>query len=110
MSSPVLAGGRIFGFSHKNKGQFFAVDAATGKTLWLSEGRQGENAAVLAAGDALLLLTNDGELIVAKKDAKAFAPIATYTVADSATWAHPALVGTTLLVKDHETLAQWRIE
>ncbi|HVR72302.1 MAG TPA: PQQ-binding-like beta-propeller repeat protein [Vicinamibacteria bacterium] len=110
MSSPVLDGGRLFGFSHKNKGQFFAVDAATGKTLWVSEGRQGENAAVLAARAALLLLTNDGELIVAKKDARAFAPIATYTVADSATWAHPALVGTTLLVKDHETLAQWRIE
>jgi outer membrane protein assembly factor BamB len=109
MSSPVLDGGRVFGFSHRNKGQFFAVDAATGKTLWLSEGRQGENAAVLVAGDALLLLTNDGELIVAKKDAKAFAPIATYTVAESATWAHPALVGTTLLVKDHEQLAQWRI-
>ena len=109
MSSPVLDGGRVFGFSHKNKGQFFAVDAATGKTLWLSEGRQGENAAVLVAGDALLMLTNDGELIVAKKDAKAFAPIATYTVAESGTWAHPALVGTTLLVKDHEQLTQWRI-
>jgi outer membrane protein assembly factor BamB len=110
MSSPVLDAGKVFGFSHKNKGQFFAVDAASGKTLWLSEGRQGENAAVLATGDALLLLTNDAELIVAKKDTNTFAPIATYTVADSATWAHPALVGRTLLVKDAETLAQWRIE
>jgi outer membrane protein assembly factor BamB len=110
MSSPVLDGGRLYGFSHRNKGQFFAVDAATGKTLWLSEGRQAENAAVLAARDVLLILTNDGELVVAKKDAKAFAPIATYTVADSPTWAHPALVGTTLMIKDAETLAQWAVE
>jgi outer membrane protein assembly factor BamB len=110
MSSPVLDGGHLYGFSHRNKGQFFAVDAATGKTLWLSEGRQGDNAAVLATRDVLLLLTPAGELTVAKKDAKAFAPVATYTVASSATWAHPALVGSTLLVKDAETVAQWRIE
>jgi outer membrane protein assembly factor BamB len=110
MSSPVLDGGLLFGLSHKNKGQFFCVDAATGKTLWTSPGRQGDNAAVLAGRDVLLLLTSDGELIVATKNAAAFSPVATYTVADSATWAHPALVGKTLLVKDAETLAQWRIE
>ena len=110
MSSPVLDGGRLYGFSHRNKGQYFAVDAATGKALWLGEGRQGDNAAVLVGRDVLLILTTQGELVVAKKDAPAFAPIATYTVADSATWAHPALAGATLLVKDAETLAQWRIE
>jgi outer membrane protein assembly factor BamB len=110
MSSPVLDGGLLFGHSHRQKGQFFCVDAATGKTLWLSPGRQGDNAAVLAARDVLLLLTTEGELIVAKKDARAFAPVASYTVADSATWAHPALVGSTLLVKDTESLVQWRIE
>lgn len=110
MSSPVLDGGLLFGLSHKNKGQFFCVDAGTGKTLWTSPGRQADNAAVLAGRDTLLLLTSDGELIVAKRNATAFAPVATYTVADSATWAHPALVGKTLLIKDAETLAQWRIE
>jgi outer membrane protein assembly factor BamB len=109
MSSPVLDGGHLYGFSHRNKGQFFAVDAATGKTLWLSEARQGENAAVLSAGDVLLLLKPEGELTVIRKDPKAFAPVATYTVADSATWAHPALIGRTLLVKDEENLVQWRI-
>jgi outer membrane protein assembly factor BamB len=110
MSSPVLEGGRLFGFSHRNKGQFFAVDAATGKTVWLSEGRQGDNAAVLVAGGAVLLLTPAGELLVVRKDAATFAPIATYTVADSATWAHPAVVGKTVLVKDAENVALWRIE
>jgi outer membrane protein assembly factor BamB len=110
MSSPVLDGGRLYGLSHRNKGQYFSVDADSGKTLWLSEGRQGENAAVLAGPQVLLILTTEGELLVAKKDAPAFSPIATYTVSDRATWAHPALVGSTLLVKDAETLAQWRIE
>jgi outer membrane protein assembly factor BamB len=110
MSSPVLDGAHLFGFSHKNKGQYFDVDADTGKTLWLSEGRQGDNAAVLVGPQALLILSTQGELVVARKDAPSFTPIATYTVAQSATWAHPALVGSTLLVKDAESLAQWRIE
>jgi outer membrane protein assembly factor BamB len=110
MSSPVLDGGLLFGLSHKNKGQFFCVDAATGQTRWLGPPRQGDNAAVLAGRDVLLLLTSDGEMIVAKKHAAAFSAVATYTVADSATWAHPALVGQALLVKDAETLALWRIE
>ena len=44
MSSPVADGERLFGFSHRHKGQFFAMDLTTGKTLWTSEGRLGDNA------------------------------------------------------------------
>src|SRR6185436_5736372 len=32
LSSPVASGGRLHGFSHRNKGQFFALDAASGRT------------------------------------------------------------------------------
>jgi len=46
----VLDGGRLYGLSHRKRGQFFCLDAATGKTAWLSDGRQGENAAMVAAG------------------------------------------------------------
>jgi outer membrane protein assembly factor BamB len=105
MSSPVLAGGRIFGLSHRRRGQFFALDAATGKTLWLSEGRQGENAALVAAGSTLLALVTGGELIVADGGGTSFRPLRRYTVATSPTWAHPAVVGDGVLVKDEDSLA-----
>ena len=68
MSSPVVTGNRVYGLSHRKKGQLFCLDALTGKTLWLSEGRQGENAALLAGGGALFVLTTDAELLVAKQD------------------------------------------
>jgi outer membrane protein assembly factor BamB len=110
LSSPVLDGDRIYGFSHKKKGQFFALDARTGQVLWLSEGRQGDNAAVVAAGPVLFLLTSDGNLTVARKDAKAWSPLRTYTVADSPTWAHPVVTSQGILVKDAESLAFWRLE
>jgi outer membrane protein assembly factor BamB len=105
MSSPVLAGGRVCGLSHRRKGQLFCVDAASGKTAWLSEGRQGENAALVAAGSTLLVLTTGGELIVADASAPAFAAVRRYTVATGPTWAHLAVTQAGVLVKDAETLA-----
>ena len=51
MSSPVLVNGRVVGLSHRKKGQYFALDPATGTVEWKSEPGQGENAAfVLARG------------------------------------------------------------
>ena len=34
MSSPVAADGVLYGLTQRNRGQFFAVDVKTGKTLW----------------------------------------------------------------------------
>jgi outer membrane protein assembly factor BamB len=110
MSSPVLDGEVLYGFSHRNKGQVFALDAKSGRTLWTSEGRQGDNASLVVLGDALLVTTTEGELVVARKDAKAFTPLATYTVATSAVWAHLAVVPRGFLVKDEASLALWTLE
>ena len=48
------------------------VDAKTGATLWISEGRQAANAAVLSAGDLLFSLEDDGELIVVRSSRTEF--------------------------------------
>ncbi len=109
MSSPVEAGGRVCGLSHKRKGQLFCLDAATGKTAWTHEGRMAENAAVYTAGDLLLVSTDGGELVVAKSGGSAYAEVARYPVATSATWASPAVLGRRLLVKDRSTLTMWAL-
>jgi outer membrane protein assembly factor BamB len=110
MNSPVVSGDHLFGLSHKRKGQFFCLDARTGETLWTSEGREGDNAAMLSAGEVLFLLTDNAELIVAKNDAKRFEPLKKYTVAASPTWAHPAIIGNRILIKDNSTLALLSLE
>jgi len=110
MSTPVLNGNLLFGLSHKNRGQFVALDAATGKTLWTTTGREGENAAILTAGDKLFLLTNNAELIVARVNSTAFEPLRRYTVANSPIWAHPLIMGRNILVKDLENLTSWSLE
>jgi outer membrane protein assembly factor BamB len=110
MNSPLLAGDLLFGMSHKNKGQFFCLDAATGKTLWTGDPRQGENAAMVIAGDTIFSLTNDADLIVTSAADKGARVIKRYHVAEKPTWAHPTIVGRNILIKDETTLAVWRLE
>ena len=107
VSSPVLADGVLFGLSTKARGQFFALDAKTGQVLWLGEPRAADNTAVVKSRSILFLLNDDGELILARVSRRGFEPIVRYTVADSATWAHPALLGDRLIVKDVDTLTVW---
>jgi outer membrane protein assembly factor BamB len=107
MSSPVLVNGRVFGLSNRNKGQFFLVDAPTGKTLWTSDGRQGENAAVFVNGDTVFALTTNSELLILGVSGNAVAQSRRYTVAQSPTWASPAIVGRQVLIKDADSLALW---
>jgi outer membrane protein assembly factor BamB len=109
MSSPVLVGDTLYGLSHRNKGMFFALDAATGKTRWTSPPRQGENAAIISAGPYLFMLTPEAKLIVAEATPAAFKPVRTWEVASSATWAHPVVLGDRVLVKDTQSLALVRI-
>lgn len=107
MSSPVLAEGRLYGLTHLKRGQIFALDSATGRTVWSSPGGMGEQAALIVAGSNLLAFTEDGRLHVLERG-DAYRPVATYTVADGATWAHPALLpGGRLLIKDARGLTLW---
>jgi outer membrane protein assembly factor BamB len=110
LNTPVVQGNLLFGLSARNKGQFFSIDADTGKTIWLSPGRAAENAAILnLGGKVLLMLTNDAKLVVLPATAKEFMPIAEYTVAASPTWAHPVVLGRRILVKDESHLTSLAI-
>jgi len=110
MSSPVLDGDYLYGLSSQRKGQYFCLDARTGQIVWATDGREGNQAAVLSAGGVLLFLTADADLIVAARSRKGFEPLARYRVADAATWAHPAVFGKQILVKDEAALSLWSVE
>jgi outer membrane protein assembly factor BamB len=109
LSNPVLVDGVLFGLSTKARGQFYAIDAKTGQVLWLGEPRQADNTAFVKSGPILFLLNDDAELIVARSNRKAFEPITRYVVADSATWAQPAISGNRLFIKDVGSLTLWTV-
>lgn len=68
----------------------------------------GDNASPVAAGGAILALVTDGELIVFEAGGAAFKVLRRHAVAETPTWAHLAVVGDGLLIKDAGSLAYLR--
>jgi outer membrane protein assembly factor BamB len=109
LSNPVLIHDTLFGLSHRDSGRLFALDARTGKVLWLGPPREATNTAVVKSGDLLFLLNDNAELIVARSTTGGLESLKRYTVAESATWAQPAISGNRLFIKDVSSLALWTL-
>ncbi len=110
MSDVVAVDGVIYGLSHLNRGQYFALDLDSGKVLWKGEPRRAEHAAIARAGRTLFSLEDDGELVVMRASRTGFEQVTRYEVATSATWAQPAISGNRIFVRDVSTLALWTLE
>ena len=109
MSSAVVNGDLLFGFSHYGSGRLFCLDPTTGEVLWQGPGRTGDNVAFLAIPGHVVALINDGELQIIAATGERFEKVASYRVADSPTWAPPVLLDSGILVKDHQTLTRWSL-
>ena len=109
MTNGVAIDGVLYGLSHLSAGQYFALDLATGAVLWKSDPRQAENAAMVRAGDTIFSLEDDGEMVVMKANRTAMNVVRRYDVADSQTWAQPAISGSRLYVKDVAHLTLWTL-
>jgi outer membrane protein assembly factor BamB len=108
LSNSVIVGNALFGLSPQNRGQFFFIDAATGKTLWTGEPRAADNAAIAKAGNVLLILKASGELIVGDgSNTGALTPIRTYKVAEPPTWGAPSFSGNRIFVRDATGVSMW---
>jgi outer membrane protein assembly factor BamB len=108
MSSPVVAGKRVVGLSSAGGGTLVAVNADDGTIAWKKAGVSKEYAALVRAGDTVLVQTTDGKVIAFDPAAAEFKALAEHSVADAPLWAHPALAGGVLLVKDKTHLSAWR--
>lgn len=105
MDSPVLVGDHLYFRSNKRAGAFVCLDPATGEIVWQGPGRWAAYASVIAVDDRLLALTDEAELKVIAADPSGYRELASWEVADSTTWAHVALSGSRVYVKDEEHLA-----
>jgi len=110
MSDAVAIDGVLFGLSHLNSGQYFALDLDSGKVLWKSDPRQASHAAIARAGNTIFSLQDDAKLVVLRHNRTRFEPIARYDVAMSETWTQPVISGNRVLVKDVSTLTLWTID
>ena len=107
MSTAVINGDLLFGFSHYDSGRLFCLDPNSGKVLWRGPPRTGQNVMFLSMPGHVLALINHGELQVIAARGDQFEKVATYRVAEDGTWAPPVLLPNGLLVKDHSDLTFW---
>ena len=109
MANPVVRDGVMFGLSHRNRGQYFALDLDSGEALWESTPRQAENAALVRAGNIVFSLQEDAELVIFEASRAGLEEIRRYEVADSETWTQPTVAGDRIYVKDVSRLHRWDI-
>lgn len=110
MSTPVIHGKLLFGLTHNSSGQLFCASPKTGKVYWTGPGRTSKNAALISTANAVLVQKSNGELLVLKPTYERLSVEARYRTSKSPVWAHPALAGRLLLVKDAGTLICYAID
>jgi outer membrane protein assembly factor BamB len=104
MSSPVVVGEQIY--LHLRNQRCVCLDAATGKERWTTT-PFGKYWSLIANGDKLLALDQNGELLLIQASPDAFKLIARRKVAEDS-WAHLAIAGDQLVVRDLDAVKTFR--
>ena len=110
MSSAVINGDLLFGFSHYGSGRLFCLDTETGKILWQGPGRVGRNVAFLSVRGYVVALLDNGQLQINTASGERLETVANYPVADGEAWAPPVLLQNGFLVKDLKVLTRWTFD
>ena len=108
-STCVIRDGYLYGFhGRQEEGQALrCVQFRTGKVMWSIEGYGAGT--VTLAGDKLLILRENGELVLAPAQPDAFRPTAKASILSKVTRSYPALADGKLYARDEKTLVCVRL-
>jgi outer membrane protein assembly factor BamB len=105
MSSPVVINGHAY--LHLQNQRFTCIDLATGERPWTSNAF-GKYCSMVAQGDRILALDQRGILLHIRANPKEFQLIDEMKISDAETWAHLAVSGDELVVRELNALAAYR--
>lgn len=105
MSSPVVIDGHAY--LHMGNGRFTCIDLKTGTRVWNSDSF-GKYVSLVAQGDRILGLDERGILLLIKADPKGFQLLDQRKVANEETWAHLAVCGEDVFVRELRALTAFR--
>lgn len=101
----VVHAGHAYGL---DDGMLTCVDLASGARRW-KEGRYGHGQ-ILLAGELLLLCSEEGEVVLLEPDpARPNAVLGRFQALEGKCWAHLALAGNLLLLRNAEQCAAWEL-
>ena len=106
MTSPVVVDGHAY-LLGKDK-RFLCVELKTGKEKWRTDERFGEYWSLVANGDKLLALDQKGVLYLVKANPAEYEPLDKRKVADGESWAHLAVCGDEIYVRDLTGLSAFK--
>ena len=103
-TSSLLHDGYLYGL---DEAILACIDAATGELKWKS-GRYGYGQ-VLLAGDHLIVLTEDGDVVLVKATPERHQEVARFAAIEGKTWNHPVIADGRLLVRNLREMAAFDI-
>lgn len=106
MTSPVVIGDHAYFFTRSNR--FACVGLEDGERKWVS-GPTGDDYWSLVAHDSLILaLSNNGRLRLVRANPEAYEVVSEAVVSDEQTWAHLAVVGREIVIREQTGLTVFR--
>jgi outer membrane protein assembly factor BamB len=106
MSTPVIVDG--VAYEHLKSQRVMAIEVATGRELWTSDKSFGKYWSLVANGDRILALDQRGELFLWRANRDKFDLLDQRKICGSETWAHLALAGSQLFVRELNALTAFR--
>ena len=107
MTTPVVIDGHAYLFGKDRR--FVCIDLKDGKECWRTDDRYGEYWSLVARKDKILALDMDGKLRLIRANPKQFDLLATREVAKTETWAHLAVCGDEVYVRDLNGITAFRL-
>ena len=102
----VIHKGHVYGFDW---GTLACIDVNDGKRKWKSSWRGYGQMVLLPDQDLLLVLSEKGELVLAKASPDQFTELARFKAIEGKTWNHPVLIGDVVLVRNDHEMAAFRL-
>ncbi len=106
MSTPVVIGG--YAYLHLGNQRFTCIDLKTGERTWTSSKPFGKYSSLVAQGDRILALDERGILLLIKANPKQFELLDERTVSEDETWAHVAVCGEEIFIRELNAMTAYR--
>jgi outer membrane protein assembly factor BamB len=105
MSTPVVIDGHAY--LHLQNQRFACIDLKTGERTWTSNAF-GKYCSMVAQGNRILALDQRGTLLLLKANPKQFELLGEVRISEEETWAHLAVAGDELFIRELNGLAAYR--
>lgn len=108
MTSPVIIDGHAYFFTRSNR--FACVRLTDGEIAWISPPTGDDYWSLVAQGDRILALSDTGQLRMINANPAQYEVVDELSIADAQTWAHLAVAGRHLVIRELNGLAlyEWK--